>query len=297
MKKKTGSLSRSIVIAILAVTTPVIFLATSCSKKENNPISEYVPVPGNAGAPTSNVPKNDTILNVTYESGQLNSGIDDLGLTTATAPDADYIVNPARNGSNYAVAHKIIYGDAGYYSDGAYRSESDALAIKYRFFPGEERRYEFSTLLKDWTPWDASKEIYESNFYQLKVSGNSTGSGVPLQIRATRNSIRLRYALSTGFGTKDILADVRPYVNQWIHFRIDVLWSDGNTGYMKTYMKLPGQSDYVKVDERLNYKTFDGNVSIGNVGYIKWGLYASNQGLTRIAYHDDIRIIKLPLVN
>lgn len=236
----------------------------------------------------------DTILNVNYENGTLSSGITGLTATHATAADAAYMINPAGNGSSYAIAHKIIYGDSTYLSDGAVRSESDAISItSARFFPGDERRYEFSVLLKDWTPW-VSGSTYETNVFQLKVSGNtSSGSGVPLQFRTARNAMRLRYEGSTSI--KDIIPDLRPYVNQWLDFRVDVLWADGPTGYMRTYMKLPGQSDYVLVDEKTNYRTFAGNVSIGNLGYIKWGVYGTQEGLTRIAYHDNIRIIKLPL--
>ncbi|WP_316809163.1 heparin lyase I family protein [Pedobacter agri] len=236
----------------------------------------------------------DTILNVNYETGTFDSGISGVTATHASAADAAYMVNPANNGSNYAIAHKIVYGDTAYNSDGNIRSESDAVAIQSaRFFPGDERRYEFSVLLKDWTPW-VSGSTYETTIYQLKVSGNSTsGSGVPLQFRTARNAMRLRYEGSNTL--KDILSDLRPYINQWLNFRVDVLWADDNTGYMKTYMKLPGQSSYTLVDEKTNFRTFAGNVSVGNVGYIKWGVYVTQSPLTRIAYHDNLRIIKLPL--
>lgn len=233
----------------------------------------------------------DTLLDVTYENGQLNSGITGVSSSHASAPDANYMVQPGATG-NYAIAHKMVYGDSSYMSDGAYRSESDAIALQAaRFFPGDERRYEFSVLLKDWTPW-VSGPTYETNVFQLKVSGNSTtGSGVPLQFRTARNAMRLRYVGSTSI--KDIISDLRPYVNQWLHFRVDVLWADGPTGYMRTYMKLPGQSDYTLADEKTNYTTFAGDISVGNIGYIKWGVYGLQEGLTRIAYHDNIRIIKL----
>ena len=240
------------------------------------------------------MPKGDTILNVNYENGTLNSGITEVTATHATAADAAYMVNPAGNGSTYAIAHKIVHGDPAYWSDGSDRSESDAIAVpNAKYYPGDERRYEFSVLLKDWTPW-VSGPTFETNVFQLKVSGNSTtGSGVPLQFRTARNAMRLRYEGSSSI--KDIIADLRPYVNKWMDFRVDVLWADGPTGYIRTYMKLPGQSDYVLVDEKTNYRTFAGDTSIGNLGYIKWGVYATQEGLTRIAYHDNIRIIKLPL--
>lgn len=233
----------------------------------------------------------NTLLNVDYESGTLNSGISGISSSHATAPDANYMVQPGATGS-WAIAHKMVYGDNGYYSDGAFRSESDAIALSSaRYFPGDERRYEFSVLLKDWTAWE-SGSTYETNVFQLKVSGNSTtDSGVPLQFRTARNAMRLRYVGSTSI--TDIITDLRPLVNQWLHFRVDVLWADGSTGYIKTYMKLPGQSDYTLVDEKTNYTTFAGDVSVGNIGYIKWGGYGLQEGLTRITYHDDIKIYEL----
>jgi len=233
----------------------------------------------------------NTLLNTDYESGTLNSGISGISSSHATAPDANYMIQPGATGS-WAIAHKMVYGDNGYYSDGAFRSESDAIALSSgRYFPGDERRYEFSVLLKDWTAWQ-SGPTYETNIFQLKVSGNSTtDSGVPLQFRTARNALRLRYVGSSSI--TDIITDLRPLVNQWLHFRVDVLWADGPTGYMKTYMKLPGQSDYTLVDEKTNYTTFAGDVSVGNIGYIKWGGYVLQEGLTRITYHDDIKIYEL----
>lgn len=287
MKKK--SISR---IYYLFIAT-TLFVA-SCSKNSKGVNDQDLIDLRPVGVQSQPIIENDTILNVTYENGLLNSGITGVTSTKATAADAAYMVNLAENGATNAIAHKIVFGDQGYYSDDAYRSESDAVAIKNaRFFPGDERRYEFSVLLKDWTPW-VSGPTYETNVFQLKVSGNSTtGSGVPLQFRTARNTMRLRYEGSSSI--KNIIPDLRPYVNQWMHFRVDVLWADGPTGYMRTYMKLPGQNDYTLVDEKTNYRTFAGNVNIGNIGYIKWGVYGTQTGLTRIAYHDNIRIIKLPL--
>lgn len=228
-----------------------------------------------------------TILNIDYESNTTNSGNSGVIPTNATATDAAYMVSPGAAG-NYAIAHKIVYGDNQYYSDGNWRSESDAQdIIAARYYPGQERRYEFSVLLKDWTLWNTGEAPVETNLFQLKMSG---GENVPLMIRTTRNAIRIRYE---DVSVKDILANVQPYINKWIQFRIDVLWADATTGYMRTYMKLPDQAEYILVDEKLNYKTFTGNPTLGNFGYIKWGLYVTPQNVTRIAYHDDIRIITL----
>lgn len=272
-------------LSIPVVTAAILFTgATSCTK--NNSFSKTATNDTKARSVTAG----DTILNVTYENGTTNSGITGVSGSHATAVDADYMVQPGATG-NYAVAHKVVYGDSAYWSDGNWRSESDAVALTAaRFAPGQERRYEFSALLKDWTPWNTGDPINETNIYQLKVSA---GNPVPLQVRTQRNALRLRYGTMTGNIVKDIVADLRPFVNQWMHFRIDVKWTSDNTGSMKVYMKLPGESNYALKDSMINYRTFTGDTSIGNVGYIKWGAYVVPANITRIVYHDDIRIIAL----
>ncbi|WP_412850769.1 heparin lyase I family protein [Chryseobacterium sp. PMSZPI] len=232
----------------------------------------------------------DVLLKVNYENGTLNSGISGINPTNATALDAAYMVKPGATGS-YAIAHKVVYGDSGYYSNDNWRSESSADQFAAaRFLPGDERRYEFSVLLKDWTPWNPGDPTNETNIFQLKMSG---GAGVPLQVRTQRNAMRLRFALDNDVPPVDIISDIRPYINQWIHFRIDVKWADTATGYMKTYMKLPDQNNYVLVDDKTNYITFNKGAVGGDHGYIKWGIYVTPPNTTRIAYHDDIKIIYL----
>lgn len=231
------------------------------------------------------------LLDVNYENNQLNSGIIGVNATNVNPNiDAAYIVSPGATGQ-YAIAHKIIGGDPAYQSDGNTRSEADAVAfMPGRFYPGDIRRYEVSILLKNWVPFDGT-DATETNLFQLKMSD---GLPVPLMIRTQRNALRLRYGnMDQTITTVDPLDDVRPYVNQWMHFRIDVSWTTTATGYIKIYAKLPGQSDYTLLDEKLNRRTFTGDPTIGNIGYIKWGLYVAPQGITRIAYHDNIRITNL----
>lgn len=239
-------------------------------------------------------PLGDTLLDVTYENGTTTSGITGIEDTHATAPDAAYIISPGLTG-NYAIAHKIVYGDSAYWSDENWRSEASANQnLQARYAPGDMRRYEFSVFLKDWQvlPLDGT----ETSFYQLKMSGRNP---VPLMIRTQRNFIDLRYGFVdsvTEFGTNKyvrIVNDLENYVNQWIHFRIDTRWTLDNTGYIKVYMKTAAQAEFVLVNEQLNYRTYVGNPAQGNVGYIKWGVYVTPQNVTRIAYHDDIRIINM----
>ncbi len=243
---------------------------------------------------------NDTLLNVNYESGTVNSAITGVNPTNATASDAAYIVGLA---GTYRIAHKVILGVPGYYSNEAYRSESDADNISNaRFLPGDERRYEFMVLLKDWEEWNSENPAYGDNIFQLKVSG---GALVPVRILTKRNAIVTR---NTNY-QDNLVTDFRPYINQWIHFRIDVKWATTNTGYLKIYTKLPDQNNYNLVLNKSNYATYTGTPETlpGQHGYIKWGVYreagkdangnviTSDNVLSRIAYHDNIRIIKLPL--
>jgi|GEM_PF-2285021 len=100
---------------------------TSCTKKEAlvaKNIEQDLHIKRLAENGNQTLAVGDTILNVTYQSGTTNSGITGIKATDATATDAAYVVTDDAN--NYAIAHKIVYGDPGYYSSSAYRSESDA---------------------------------------------------------------------------------------------------------------------------------------------------------------------------
>ncbi len=274
----------------------VVLLTTAC---DNEKISSTSLLDSN-NAPNLITSINDTLLNVNYESGTLNSGITGVNPTNATASDAAYIVGLS---GTYRIAHKVTLGLPDYYSNEAYRSESDAdYASNARYIPGDERRYEFSLLLKDWQEWNSANPAYGDNIFQLKVSG---GALVPVRILTKRNAIVTRNTSNQD----DLITDFRPYINQWIHFRIDVKWATTNTGYLKIYTKLPGQNSYNLVLDRSNYATYTGTPETlpSQHGYIKWGVYreagydangnviTSDNALTRIVYHDNIRIIKLPL--
>lgn len=274
MRKKNVTLSylSTFVIVCLAITI------ISCSTEES----------GVSGPDENNkASAADTILDVTYENGTANSGITGVTATHASAPDAAFMVQPGATG-NYAIAHKVVYGNPGYFSAGAYRSEADAVSVPaFQFFPGQERRYEVSILLKDWPEWHGESHLNETNIFQLKISDNV---GEPLRIMTKRNSIVSRRYNETQL---NLVNDFRPYVNQWIHFRIDAKWATDNSGYIKIYVKLPGEQNYTLMEEQNNYNSWRGNQAVGNIGYIKWGVYGVPEGTTRIAYHDNIRIIKL----
>ncbi|WP_052266300.1 heparin lyase I family protein [Pedobacter kyungheensis] len=255
----------------------MLFFTVSCKKANNTvqPVSEK-----NATARAATV-AGDTILNATYENNSLNSGYPLITPTEASAADAVYMVSPGATG-NYAVAHKVVAGDSSYFSAGNWRSESALMKPgPARFSPGQERRYEFSMLLKDF-PVSQAEKSEQFTLFQLKNSAE----GGALRIIRKGNTIQTARAGNTFHDL--LVSNFAPYVNQWMHFRIDVKWAEDNTGYMKIYTKLPGQTTYTMVLDAENCKTY-----FGGIGYLKWGVYNPPLGSTRIVYHDDIRIIAL----
>ncbi|MBZ4191436.1 heparin lyase I family protein [Niabella beijingensis] len=270
----------------------LLLLAASCTRTGNSLVAPP-PESGTAGktatAGTAVFAAGDTLLNATYENGTTNSGITGLTGTDAPAPDAAYMVSPGASGT-YAVAHKVVFGDSAYISDGAYRSETTArLVSAANFTPGQERRYEFSVLLKDWPDWNGASPVDGGNLFQCRVSGDAY---VPVMIRVRRNGIIIREADTQVFA---VVSDYRPYVNQWIRFRIDVLWTTDSTGYIKVYTQLPGETGYTLRRESTGLRTYTGTGTSGGgaFGYPKWGLYGGPDSGTRIVYHDDVRIIAL----
>lgn len=231
------------------------------------------------------------LFNADYETGTMDSGIPGLIGTSTTgagaAPDAAYMVQPGATG-NWAIAHKIVQGDSSYYHGNNFRTESDAGGVRIaRFKAGDELRYEFSLLLKDWVPWEEGQEVQISNVFQTKTTDDDVI--VPLMVRTLRNSINIRF---TDRSTSNVVADYRPYINQYMHFRIDVKWSTQADGYFKVYVKLPGQPDYVLMTDKPGMITYPSE-SLSNFGRPSWGVYGGTTGFTRIVYHDDIRIIQL----
>lgn len=233
------------------------------------------------------------ILNVDYESGTLDSGIPGLTTTHATAPDASAVVQPGRQ-SSYAVQHKVILGDPGYFSDGAPRSESATDRLPNGIFHvGDTQRYEFSVLLKDWQPYRTGDSETGDIIFQGKYAG---GQPPAFYLMTKRNAVAFRSPQMNQQTT--VVSDFRPYVNQWMDFRVDARWSTDQTGYFTVSVELPGQSTYQQVASYTNVATWQPS-SPADFGYIKWGLYRPSESLangdvpTRIVQHDDIRIFKL----
>ncbi len=242
-----------------------------------------------------------TILNIDYENGTTNSGFTGIDVTHATAPDAAFMV-PGYN-SIYGIGHTVKMGNPAYESDGAQRSESSTVDA-YQFFPGEERRYEVSIKMQDWPAWTSTDPLYGVVLFQLKMSD---GVGEPLRVIAQRNGIESKRDVRNANGdaittSTQLVNNFRPYVNDWIHLRIDVKWTSNATGYIKIYTKLPGDQDFSLKDQQENIVTFVSQ-SPGNIGYLKWGVYTregnpgesldGNTTLVFTAHHDNIKVFEL----
>ncbi len=273
------------------ITTAVMLLSVSCSKSDTaSPTvnaNEKPSATTSAGSPV-------TLLNINYESGTINSGISGLNTTNATAPDASYMVTPGRTGS-YAIAHKVILDNPGYFSDNHPRSESataNLTAGQYKV--GDERRYEFSVLLKNWTPYTTGMSTAGDIIFQGKLGG---GGNPAFYFMTKRNEIAFR--MPNNNLQISIVPDLRPYINQWMDFRVEVLWKNDPSGYYKVYSKLPGQTNYTLIWQVSNFHTYLPDNPDAVHGYNKWGLYRPGQSIangdvpTRIIYHDNIKIVKL----
>ncbi|MFF3609302.1 heparin lyase I family protein [Streptomyces sp. NPDC002463] len=229
------------------------------------------------------------LLTIDYKNGELNSGIPELTTTHATADDASYVV---ASGADHAVAHKVTLGDPAYVSDGAPRSESATNDVhEGKFVVGDEQRYEFSVLLKDWKPFRSGDSESGDIIFQGKHAGGNQPS---FYLMTKRNSIAFRSPILDLQST--VVADFRPYINGWMHFRVDVHWTDDSTGYYKVSTRMPGESQFTLRQTYENVKTFH-PVNPADFGYLKWGLYRPGQTLekgdvpTRIVHHDDIRVL------
>tara|TARA_R110001592_G_scaffold363328_1_gene684161 strand:+ start:29897 stop:30958 length:1062 start_codon:yes stop_codon:yes gene_type:complete len=232
----------------------------------------------------------DTIFIADYENNQTNSGFTNINPTNASATDAVYMVSG--NESNYAVAHKVDRTDNAYFSNGSFRSESDVLNFSAaNYFPGDHFRYEFSVYLKDWEEYTPGAAPYGNNIFQMKET-----AGVVTRIATKRNGL---FVWEPAFSQNELIKDIRPYINQWIDFRIDVLWTKNSTGYIKYYIRFPGDELYTLVRSVENVITYYGTAAGGQRGYFKWGVYreanssSTDTPVSRIAYHDNIKLFKL----
>ncbi|MCX5078523.1 polysaccharide lyase [Streptomyces sp. NBC_00424] len=231
------------------------------------------------------------LLTIDYANGQLDSGIPDLTTTHATADDASSVV---KSGDGHAVVHKVTLGDPAYVSDGAPRSESATNDVhEGKFVVGDKQRYEFSVMLKDWKPFAAGDSEAGDIIFQGKHAGGNLPS---FYLMAKRNSIAFR---SPTLGLQaNVVDDFRSHIGEWMHFRVDVSWTDDTTGYYKVSTKVPGETQYTLRKTYENVRTFH-PVNPTTFGYLKWGLYRPDQTLakgdvpTRVIQHDDIRVLDL----
>jgi Polysaccharide lyase len=232
------------------------------------------------------------LLDVGYETGTLDSGIPNLQATAASAPDAAVVSTAYARTGQYSIAHKVVLDDPAYVSAGAPRSESATDLISSTFYSaGLERRYEFSFLLANWQPWDGLATPVDI-IWQFK----RFGAAADMFVAVKRNSLVLRY---DGSAEATLINDVRPYINQWVDVRIDVLWAATPSGWANVQVRLPRQPDYAPVFGG-SFPTLNPAFTSSPNGYLKWGLYrpdsssAAGDPITRIVYHDDIRVFALP---
>ncbi|MFD4372427.1 heparin lyase I family protein [Streptomyces sp. NPDC058486] len=281
MKKSTR---RSVMGAALAGTLTVAGLTVAQAGQDG----ESRPAPGACGGRDRGP---SPLLTIDYRNGELNSGTEDLTTTHATAADASYVVP---SGTDHAVAHKVTLGDPAYVSDGAPRSESATNDVhEGKFVVGDEQRYEFSVLLKDWKPFRPG----DSESGDIVFQGKHAGGNLPsFYLMTKRNSIAFRSPTLDLQAT--VVDDFLPYVGRWMRFRVDVRWTDDDTGYYEVSTRLPGESRYTLRRTYENVKTFH-PVNPAHFGYLKWGLYRPGQSLekgdvpTRVVHHDDIRVLDL----
>jgi Polysaccharide lyase len=213
-------------------------------------------------SPASAAVKPRLLLDVGYETGTLDSGIPNLQSTLASAPDAAVVSNLYARSGQYSIAHKVVLDDPTYVSAGAPRSESATDLISSSFYSsGLERRYEFSFLLADWQPWDG-----EATPVDIIWQFHRFGAAADMFVAVKRNSLVLRYDRT---GQATLIGDIRPYVNQWIDMRIDVLWASTPNGWANVQARLPGQPDYAPVFAS-HFATLDPTFTSSPDGYLTW---------------------------
>ena len=288
-------MSRLPIISQLAFISCIMISSaiTSCSTNESA-VTDAALTEATANS-TMSISSDSLLLDINYETGTLNSGISNLNTTDATAADASYIVSPGRAG-DYAIAHKVNLADSTYFSDNHFRSESATANVpEGKHKPGDHRRYEFSLLLKDWTPYTTGMTQTGDIIFQGKLGG---GGNPAWYFMTKRNSITFRMPNENLQAT--IVGDYRNHINKWMDFKVEVLWADTPTGYYKIYSRLPGQTNYTLVWEIHDFKTWNPDNPNAVSGYLKWGLYRPNSSMangdvqTRIIYHDEIRVYQLP---
>ncbi|WP_409062561.1 heparin lyase I family protein [Streptomyces sp. SYP-A7185] len=185
----------------------------------------------------------------------------------------------------------MTLNDEAYVSDGAPRSESaNNELLDSLVHVGDEHRYEFSVLLKD---WETGKGDAGDIIFQGKHAGGNKPS---FYLMAKRNEIAFRSPLLDLQAA--VVGDVRAHVNKWMRFRVDVRWAEDRTGYYKVSAELPGESGFTLKKTYSDVNTFHPE-NPTTFGCIKWGLYrpasstAAGDPATRVVRHDDIRITDL----
>lgn len=236
------------------------------------------------------------VLDVNYENGATNSGIAGLMPTNAPGSDAVGIVSGVARSGRYSLSHKVTLDDPAYFSFNHPRSETDTTRIwATQHRPGMRAIYKFSMLFKDWKPHAHPTRRPSDIVWQFKVTNGTQPDSF---IKVRENGLVIRH----GGAMEGLIWDIRPYNNKWIDFRMDVFWSDKNTGWIKVWVRPDGQAEFKQVVNSQNIRTYYGDpANTSQRGYIKWGLYRPDSysreagtALTREIYHDDIKMIVMP---
>jgi hypothetical protein len=245
------------------------------------------------------------VFRADYEDGTVSSGYPTTGSNRmevpgiepglATAPDAAYVVAGGAHNTAFAVANKVVLDDPAYVGGGFPRSEFGLGRIAgASYIDGDHGTYAFSMLLKDLVPSVKGTRSAPSEDVVWQFKHHGGGHDIHLALQGTQ--------LILGWGgnvfKQVVIADVTPYVNQWMDFRFDILWKSDKTGYFIFDMKLPGEPAFGHIVAMNGLQTYvtaspDGTPWTGT-GSVQYGVYrnganfAAGDTKTLIVYHDEV---------
>ena len=89
---------------------------------------------------------------------------------------------------------------------------------------------------------------------------------------------------------------VRNYkAGRWYDFRFDILWSSGDKGQLKAFVRSGDEEEHLEV---VSFNGANMQNEKDNSTYLKWGIYKPDFDLSktknaRVIYHDEISVMKL----
>ena len=229
----------------------------------------------------------EVVFIANYESGAENSGNSGIEAFSPPAEDAISVSSSIVREGNYSINHRVRFSDD-YISAGRQRAESNTLGLPEALYnEGDKRRYQFSIFLE--TPWPIDTQDSLEIIWQWKRFGG--GPDMFVLIRGTNIELR---ALAGDRGIrKTIVNNYR--VGEWIDLQIDVDFSAGDSGLVKTYYKYASDSGYIAGEEYAGPNMENDMVDHNQT---KWGVYmpafsySLYPDMVRSVYHDAIRVTK-----